>query len=120
MYNDSSVISVICCLFPSPDRDHKCHIIKKQKDHDKAFTETMSCSFVISLITPSIEWERAPKGQTNLEVYDAFTPIVMSRCKQAAKFIHSKHVEFDENKLSHINITFEVNHSSISFKYSVD
>ena len=85
MSNDNSVISIICRSFPSPDWDHKRHIISKtQKAHDKAFIEAMCASFVFASIVPSIERKSAPKNESKLAAYDAFTPIMASRCEQAA------------------------------------
>jgi hypothetical protein len=45
------------------------------------------------LIAPSIEQKRAPIDPTKLEAYDAFTPIMTSRCEQTAKCIHLMRVE---------------------------
>jgi len=117
MSNDNSVVLTICCSFPSPDWDYKCNIISKtQKAHDKAFIEAMCSSFVFGLIAPCIERKSAPIDETKLAAYDAFTPIMVSRCEQAAKCIHSMHVEFGkcltylrciENNLDHMNFIFD-------------
>jgi len=118
MSNDNSVISTICRSFPSPDWDHKRHIISKtQKAHDKAFIEAMCASFVFASTAPSIERKSAPKDESKLAAYDAFTPIMASRCEQAAKCIHSLCVEFGkrltylrciEDNVDHVNLTFEL------------
>jgi hypothetical protein len=95
MSNDNSVILIICHSFPSPDWDHKHQIISKaQKAHDKAFVKAMCLSFVFGSIAPSIEWKRAPTDPTKLEAYHAFTPVMTSRCEQAAKCFHLMCIEF--------------------------
>jgi hypothetical protein len=116
-------LSIICGSFPSPDWDHKCHIISKTQRahnkaaHNKAFIEAMCSSLVFGLIAPSIEQKRVPESQTKSEAYDAFTPIMARRCKQAAKCIHLMCVEFGkcltyfcciEDNLEHKHINFEL------------
>lgn len=71
-------------------------MLKSQKSHNTAVIEATCSLFVFGSIAPSIQQKISLKDQIKLEVNDASTPIMTSRCKQAAKCIHSMCVEFDK------------------------
>jgi hypothetical protein len=77
--------------------------------HDKAFIEECAFHLSLDILLHLLSGEKLQKT--------SFTQIMMLRCKQAVKGIHSMRVEFDtcltylcciEDNLDHKNITFEL------------